>query len=35
MTALNAYIVAGTQGLSGSFGGEGGAATSAHLNKNP
>jgi sugar lactone lactonase YvrE len=31
MTAGNAYIVAGTQDLTGSFGGEGGAATAAHL----
>ena len=32
MTAGNAYIVAGTQDLTGSFGGEGGVATAAHLN---
>ncbi len=33
MTAGNAYIIAGTQSLTGSFGGEGGVATAAHLNK--
>ncbi len=33
MTAGNAYIVAGTQDLTGTFGGEGGVATAAHLNK--
>jgi len=33
MTAGNAYIVVGTQDLTGSFGGEGGVATAAHLNK--
>ncbi len=33
MTAGNAYIVVGTQDLTGSFGGEGGAAPAAHLNK--
>jgi trimeric autotransporter adhesin len=32
-TAGNAYIVVGTQDLTGSFGGEGGAAPAAHLNK--
>ncbi len=34
MIAGGAYIVVGTQGTSGSFGGDGGVATSAHL-KNP
>jgi hypothetical protein len=31
MTAGNAYIAVGTQDLTGSFGGEGGVATAAHL----
>ena len=33
MTAGDAYVVAGVQDTTGSFGGEGGAATAAHFNK--
>jgi sugar lactone lactonase YvrE len=33
MTAGDAYIVVGTEGLTGSFGGDGGLATAAHLKK--
>jgi hypothetical protein len=33
MTAGDAYVIAGVQDTTGSFGGEGGAATAAHFNK--
>ncbi len=33
MTAGNAYVIAGVQDTTGSFGGEGGAAVNAHFNK--
>jgi len=33
MTAGNAYVIAGVQDTTGSFGGEGGAAVAAHFNK--